>query len=97
IPTYGVSTGKRMFLHYMSVQHWGQPGHWTLNASGLAFSDDDGQTWTKDEHLTWPGDSNFGQVAIVEDRGYLYFFGIPGGRYGGVQLARVRPEEILTS
>lgn len=96
IPTYGVSVGQRMFLHYMSVHHWGQPGHWTLNASGLAFSDDDGQTWTKDEHLTWPGESNFGQVAIVEHEGYLYFFGIPGGRYGGVQLARVRPEAILT-
>ncbi len=95
IPTYGVSVAPRMFLHYMSVNTWGKPGHWTLNYSGLAYSDDDGQNWTKDERMTWPGDSNFGQVAIVENEGYLYFFGIPGGRYGGLQLARVEPQAIL--
>ena len=95
IPTYGVSVAHRMFLHYMSVREFGQPGHWTLNSSGLAYSDDEGQNWTKDINVTWPGDSNFGQVAIVEQGQYLYFFGIPGGRYGGVQLARVKPEEIL--
>lgn len=95
IPTYGVSVAPRMFLHYMSVNTWGQPGHWTLNSSGLAYSDDDGQSWTKDPNLTWPGESNFGQVAILEESGYLYFFGIPGGRYGGVQLARVEPQAIL--
>lgn len=26
IPTYGVSVGGRMFLHYMSVRYWGRPG-----------------------------------------------------------------------
>ncbi|QBD83215.1 DUF4185 domain-containing protein [Ktedonosporobacter rubrisoli] len=95
IPTYGVSVANSMFLHYMSVRTWGQPGHWTLNYSGLAYSDDDGQNWTKDMKVTWPADSNFGQVAILEDGSYLYFFGIPGGRYGGVQLARVRAQAIL--
>lgn len=95
IPTYGVSVAPRMFLHYMSVNTWGRPGHWTLNYSGLAYSDDDGQNWTKDENMTWPAESNFGQVAIVENEDYLYFFGIPGGRYGGLQLARVRPQAIL--
>lgn len=94
IPTYGVSVVNRMFLHYMSVRVWGAPGHWTLNYAGLAYSDDDGQNWTKDMNVTWPGDSNFGQVAIVEHEEYLYFFGIPGGRYGGAQLARVRPQAI---
>jgi len=95
IPTYGISVAPRMFLHYMSVNTWGEPGHWTLNYSGLAYSDDDGQNWTKDERMTWPAESNFGQVAIVENEGSLYFFGIPGGRYGGLQLARVDPHAIL--
>lgn len=95
IPTYGVSVASRMFLHYMSVNTWGDIGRWTLNYSGLAYSDDDGQTWTKDENMTWPGESNFGQVAIVEHERSLYFFGIPGGRDGGVQLARVEPQAIL--
>jgi hypothetical protein len=95
IPTYGVSVFDKLYLHYMSVKHWGEPGHWELGHSGLAVSADQGQTWTKDPDLVWPGDSNFGQVAIVESEGYQYFFGIPGGRYGGVQVARVRPWQIL--
>jgi len=95
IPTYGVSTGERMFLHYMAVREWGPPGRWDLNASGLAYSDDDGQTWVVDPAATWPGDSNFGQVSIVSLDGYAYFFGIPGGRFGGVQLARVESERLL--
>lgn len=96
IPTYGVAVGDRLFLHYMSVRHWGAPGHWELGSSGWAYSDDAGQTWTKDELAVWPGDSNFGQVAIEEHDGYLYIFGIPGGRFGGVHLARVEPEHLLS-
>jgi Domain of unknown function (DUF4185) len=95
IPTYGVAVGDRMFLDYMSVHRWGEPGHWDLNNSGLAYSDDGGQTWTKDPNAIWPGDSNFGQVAITQVDNELYFFGIPSGRYGGVQLARVDQDDIL--
>jgi hypothetical protein len=95
IPTYGVGFSDRMFLHYMSVKSYGAPGHWTLNYSGIAYSEDDGNTWTEPADARWPGDSNFGQVAFVEQAGYLYLFGIPGGRYGGLQLARVRPPQIL--
>ncbi|MGH3098585.1 MAG: DUF4185 domain-containing protein [Streptosporangiales bacterium] len=95
IPTYGVAVGDRMFLHYMSVKRFGEPGRWTLNYSGLAYSDDGGHTWVKDTPVKWPGDSNFGQVAFVKRGPYVYLFGIPGGRYGGVQLARVPRTHIL--
>ena len=95
IPTYGVAVGSRLYLHYMAVLSWGQPGQWLLNESGLAYSDDRGHTWTKDRALKWHGKSNFGQVAIVKAVDHLYFFGIPGGRFGGVQLARVEPGSIL--
>lgn len=95
IPTYGISVDDRMFLHYMSVSHWGEPGHWDLGRSGFAYSDDDGQIWTYDGDAVWPGDSNFGQVAMEEFEGHIYVWGIPGGRYGGVQLARVQPEKLL--
>ena len=95
IPTYGVAVGGRLFLHYMSVEHWGEPGHWTLGSAGWAYSDDAGEHWTKDEAAVFPGDTNWGQVAIVEHEGYLYLFGIPGGRYGSVRLARVEPESLL--
>ena len=97
IPTYGVSLGGRMVLHYMAVSFWGEPGHWDLSHSGLAHSDDDGETWTVDNDATWPSDSNFGQVAIVEsdDPDTLFVFGIPGGRYGGAALAQVPRAQML--
>ncbi len=96
IPTYGISVGNRMFLYYMSVQQWGSPGHWTLNNSGIAYSDDGGQTWTRDPGAIWPGNSNFGQVSLVKGGdGYVYVYGIPGGRYGALQLARVPESQVL--
>lgn len=95
IPTYGIAVEDRMFLHYMSVAHWGEPGHWELGHAGFAYSDDDGETWTYDENARWPGDTNFGQVAMELHEGHIYIWGIPGGRYGGVRLARVVPESLL--
>lgn len=95
IPTNGVSVGGRMYLHYMAVRSWDSPGRWTLNRSGLAYSDDDGQNWTVSPDVVWPGDSNFGQVAFVKKGRYVYLFGIPGGRFGGVQLARVPRRQLL--
>ena len=95
IPTYGVAVGDRLFLHYMSVKHWGAPGHWDLGLAGFAYSDDGGENWTKDANAVLPSDTNWGQVAIVEHKDYLYLFGIPGGRYGDLKLARVTPDQLL--
>ncbi|MDQ3973892.1 MAG: DUF4185 domain-containing protein, partial [Actinomycetota bacterium] len=95
IPTYGVSVAGRMFLHYMSVRHWGPPGRWDTNHSGLAYSDDAGHTWVKDPAAVWPAASNFAQVAMVRDSGYVYLFGIPAGRFGGVRLARLPVAAML--
>jgi len=95
IPTAGIAVGERMYLHYMAVGHWGLPGEWTLNRSGWAYSDDRGQTWTQPADAIWDGDTNFGQAALVEDGGYTYVFGIHGGRFGGVALARVPSYRLL--
>jgi hypothetical protein len=52
IPTAGVSTpynnayGARQYMSFMSVRSWDTPGRWTTNYSGVAYSDDNGQTWT---------------------------------------------------
>jgi Domain of unknown function (DUF4185) len=95
IPTYGVSIGDRMVLHYMSVKHWGAVGgNWSVGHSGLAYSDDDGQTWEKPADATWQP-CGFEQVAFVMDENSLYSFGIPEGRFGGVKLRRVAPDKIL--
>ncbi len=89
IPTYGVSVGNTMYLYYMDVKEFGAPGHWTLYHSGIAYSQDGGNTWTDSTATRWPAKSNFGQVALVKQGQYIYAYGIPGGRYGSVQLARV--------
>lgn len=96
IPTAAVAVGSRSYIHYMSVKHWGQPGSWTTNYSGIAYSDDDGQSWTKDANTTWSGSSNFAQAAFVHTGGYVYMFGTPAGRSGNAYLARVPEASVLS-
>ena len=38
IPTAGVTVGSRHYIHYMSVNHWGEPGMWFTNYAGIAYS-----------------------------------------------------------
>lgn len=51
IPTAGISTpynnayGARQYMSFMSVRSWDSHGRWTTNYSGIAYSDDNGQTW----------------------------------------------------
>ncbi|MGE5698088.1 MAG: DUF4185 domain-containing protein [Candidatus Sericytochromatia bacterium] len=50
IPTAGISgitaNGTvRQYVNFMSVRSWDYPGQWTTNYSGIAYSDDNGQTW----------------------------------------------------
>lgn len=95
IPTNGISTGDRMFLHYMSVRQWHKAGSWDVRHSGLAYSDDDGETWTLPEAAVWRDGTGFEQVAFMREGGYVYAFGIPEGRHGGVRLRRVAEGEML--
>ena len=93
IPTYGFAVDDTLYLSYMSVKFWGEPGAWDANYAGFAKSTDEGRTWTALDEPRWPGDSNFIQVATanVIEAGveYVYFWSIPAGRFGGVQLMRV--------
>lgn len=95
IPTNGVSVGSRMFLHAMSVRTWGRPGRWECNHAMVAYSDDGGERWDTLGSPRWDGGSNFVQVAFVRHGGHVHLFGIPAGRFGGVQLARVPDEQLL--
>ena len=61
----------------MSVKSWDSPGFWTTNYSAIAYSDDNGQTWTVDPSTIRsaasgrtsvayvPGNQNFQQGAFV--------------------------------
>lgn len=95
IPTNGIGIDGRIYLHYMAVGRWGDPGKWTLNRSGWAYSDDRGATWAQPADAVWNGDTQFGQAALLVDGGYLYVFGIHGGRFGGAALARVPTDQVL--
>lgn len=95
IPTNGISLGERMVLHYMSVRMWGADDKWYVRRSGLAYSDDDGQNWTRSETAMWPAGTGFEQVAYVEHDEMIYVFGIPQGRFGGVRLGRVSPQDVF--
>lgn len=94
IPTYGFAANGAMYLDYMSVRHWGAPGEWETNYSGLAKSTDHGQTWKRLASPRWPGTSNFIQVSVVNVGHELYFWGVTHGRFGGVQLMKV-PEKSV--
>lgn len=97
IPTYGFTVGEVMYVSYMSVSHWGDPGAWDANHSALIRSADGGKTWRPVDGVRWPGESNFVQFATahVMDEGveYVYIWGIPSGRFGGVRLMRVPATE----
>lgn len=97
IPTYGFAIGDTIYASYMSVRLWGEPGAWDSNYSALVVSRDDGRTWDPVDGVEWPGDSNFVQFATAEvsegGRDWIYFWSIPSGRFGGVQLMRVPATE----
>jgi hypothetical protein len=94
IPTYGFEANGAMYLAYMSVRHWGDPGEWETNHAGLARSADQGRTWSTLDSPRWAGDSNFVQVSVAHVDADLYFWGVTHGRFGGVQLMKVPEAEV---
>ncbi len=99
IPTSGFALGGRQYLSYMSVNRWSRvPGMWWTNYGGIAYSDDNGSTWVKDQHARWENFFGLGrfQVATMVPHGdYVYMFGTPNGRIGAIGLARVPADEVL--
>ena len=94
IPTYGFAANGAMYLAFMSVRHWGDPGEWETNFSGLGKSTDQGRTWTKLDAPRWGGESNFVQVSVANVDGELHFWGVTHGRFGGVRLMKVPEAEV---
>ena len=94
IPTYGFAANGAMYLAFMSVRHWGEPGEWTTNYSGLAKSTDGGHDWTKLASPRWPGSDRFIQVSVAHVGPDLYFWGVGAGRFTGVQLMKVPEKDV---
>ncbi len=94
IPTYGFTANGAMYLAFMSVYHWGEPGEWETNHSGLARSTDNGQNWVVLDSPRWAGDSNFIQVSVQQIGSELFFWGVTHGRFGGVQLMKVPEAQV---
>lgn len=98
IPTSGISVGSRQFMTYMSVRQWGPAGgQWSTNYGGLAYSDDDGTTWTTSA-VRWPNSgaaAGFQQAALVRRGGYVYLLGTGNGRFGPARAARVPEGSLL--
>ncbi|MBF6264737.1 DUF4185 domain-containing protein [Nocardia farcinica] len=99
IPTSGFALGDRQYLSYMSIRTWNSgPGTFYTNYGGIAYSDDRGQTWTKDPHARWDnifGLANFQVSAMVPHGDHVYVFGTPNTRLGAVGLARVPADQLL--
>ena len=97
IPTSGFAIGGRS-----TELHVGAPlgrARQVTNHGGIAYSDDNGQTWTKDQHAQW--DNIFGQglfqvTAMVPQGDHVYMFGTPNGRMGMIGLARVPAGDYST-
>ncbi|MFC9786733.1 DUF4185 domain-containing protein [Rhodococcus sp. NPDC127528] len=99
IPTSGFAIGDRQYMSYMSVRRWSMiPGMWYTNRGGIAYSDDQGQTWTKDPYAQWEnifGLNHFQVASMVPAGDHVYMFGTPNGRLGTVAVARVQKDQVL--
>ncbi|GAA4249252.1 hypothetical protein GCM10022255_032510 [Dactylosporangium darangshiense] len=99
IPTAGISVGTRQYMSFMSVRHWGAPGQWDTNYARIAYSDDNGTTWSTAGTPTWnnPGFADrFQMQAFARNGGYVYVYGTPSGRLGSAYVARVPEAQMLT-
>ena len=103
IPTTGISVGEgpgaTQYINYMSVRSWGAPGEWDTNASGIAYSVDNGENWVTDPLTLRPnvpgtGAENFQMGSYVKHDGFVYAFGTPSGRSGDARLSRVKEADI---
>ena len=99
IPTGGVNINGRDYMAYMSVRQFTTPGRWITNYSGIAYSDNGGQTWKDAPGTQRPNtaalDDHFQMIAYARRDGFVYAFGTPNGRFGAAYLARVPEQRLL--
>lgn len=100
IPTDAITIGNRTWLSYVSVRHWDRNRSHASNHSGLAYSDDNGENWTRaDIRFENNNGNEYTQMwtfAGVEN-GRLLIASVQWGRAGsgGPILMRVPVNSIL--
>ena len=94
VPTGGFQIGSTLYLHFMSIRHWGETSGWECNFGGIWKSTDQGETWSALPQLRWPGDSGFVQAAPLVVGDLVYFWCIPSGRSGGLSVMRVPVDSV---
>lgn len=104
IPTGCLVLNGVYYMWYMEVDHFEATGEWKTYCTSVMRSEDKGQTWTRVPGLNWIAQDasgtegvapNFAQIYPLDGNdGYVYIYGIPGGRSGGVKLGRVAYAKI---
>lgn len=103
IPTGVAVVNGTYYLFYMEVDAFDAFGGWGVYYNRVVKSSDKGQTWSVVPGLAWESMNasrergiapNFAQIYPFVDGDYMYIYGIPGGRSGGVQLGRVKLGEV---
>lgn len=95
IPTHGVVIDNTIYVFFMSIKTWDGSGQWTVNYASIASSTD-GLTFKRhDDVIRFHKNGNFVQIAPVLQEDQLLVYGIPAGRHGEVQLARVHKDQVL--
>lgn len=98
IPTGAISTNGNLFAWFMNVNQWGPGnGEWYISQAQLAKWGGGNNGFSIVSSNTFPSNTNFGMVAAregVNGDPYIYLWGTPAGRFGGVKLARFLPAQI---
>lgn len=93
IPTGGVKVGDRIYWIYDSISQWCRGAHLDSEYAGWAWSDDNGQTFTRVDKFFMPEEEMLFCYPYHQD-GYVYLFG-SNGKNSGPKLARVPDTAIL--
>lgn len=105
IPTGAVVLDGTTYVFYMEIDRNAFPagGGWGVYSCRVIKSTDHGASWTQVPGLVWQakdaseneGDApHFAQIYPMLADGYVYLYGLSGGRSGGAKLGRVPAAQI---
>lgn len=105
IPTGAVDVNGTIYLFYMEIDKnaFLPNGEWGVNSNRVIKSDNHGESWVQVSSMEWQAKDengkagnapNFSQIYPLKADGYVYIYGLEGGRSGGTKLGRVLEADI---